>query len=129
MGILQARILEWVAIPSSRGSSQSRDQNQVFHIAGNSLPSEPPKKPKNTGEGSLPLLQQIFPTQESNRGLLHCTWILYQLSYQGSPYIHIHTHPHTHTIHTHTPTLFKVFSLLLLLLLSRFSRVRLCVTP
>ena len=34
MGILQARILEWVAIPSSRGSSQSRDQTQVFHIAG-----------------------------------------------------------------------------------------------
>ena len=32
------------------------------------------------------LLQQIFPTQESNRGLLHCRLILYQLSYQGSPY-------------------------------------------
>ena len=28
-GILQARILEWVAIPSSRGSSQPRDQTQV----------------------------------------------------------------------------------------------------
>ena len=32
--ILQARILEWVAIPSSRGSSQPRDQTQVSHIAG-----------------------------------------------------------------------------------------------
>ena len=31
--------------------------------------------------GSLSLLQQIFPTQESNQGLLHCRWILYQLSY------------------------------------------------
>ena len=31
------------------------------------------------------LLQGIFPTQESNRGLLHCRWILYQLNYQGSP--------------------------------------------
>ena len=31
------------------------------------------------------LLQGIFPTQGSNPGLLHCTWILYQLSYQGSP--------------------------------------------
>ena len=30
----------------------------------------------------LSLLQQIFPTQESNRGLLHCRQILYQLSYQ-----------------------------------------------
>ena len=33
-GILQARILEWVAVPFSRGSSQSTDQTQVFHIAG-----------------------------------------------------------------------------------------------
>ena len=47
-GILQARILEWVAFPSSRG---------------------------------------IFPTQGSNPGLLHCRWILYQLSHQGSPKI------------------------------------------
>ena len=31
------------------------------------------------------LLQGIFPTQESIWGLLHCRWILYQLSYQGSP--------------------------------------------
>ena len=34
MGILQARILEWVAMPSSRGSSQPRDQTQVSSIAG-----------------------------------------------------------------------------------------------
>ena len=27
---------------------------------------------------------EIFPTQESNQGLLHCRWILYHLSYQGS---------------------------------------------
>ena len=40
---------------------------------------------QNTGVGSRSLLQQIFPTQESNRGLLHCRWILYQLSDQGSP--------------------------------------------
>ena len=33
-GILQARILEWVAFPFSRGSSQPRDQAQVSHIAG-----------------------------------------------------------------------------------------------
>ena len=32
-GILQARILEWVAVPSSRGFSQSRDQTQVFYIS------------------------------------------------------------------------------------------------
>ena len=37
MGILQARIPERVAMPSSRGSSQSRDQTQVSHIAGGFL--------------------------------------------------------------------------------------------
>ena len=49
-----------------------------------SLPSEPPRKPKNTGEGRLSLLQDSFPTQELNQGLLHCSQILYQLSYQGT---------------------------------------------
>ena len=34
MGILQARILEWVAMPFSRGSSQPRDRTQVSRIAG-----------------------------------------------------------------------------------------------
>ena len=33
---------------------------------------------------SLSLLQQIFPTQELNWGLLHYRWILHKLSYQGS---------------------------------------------
>ena len=50
-----------------------------------SLPSEPPRKPKNTGMGSLTLLQRIFPTQESNQPFLHCRQILYQLRYKGSP--------------------------------------------
>ena len=70
-GILQATILEWVAIPFSRGSSQPRYRTQrssTLQVA--SLPSEPPGKPKNTGVGSLSLLQGIFPTQESNWGLL-----------------------------------------------------------
>ena len=40
---------------------------------------------QNTGVGSLSLLQQIFPTQGSKSGLLHCRWILYQLNHKGSP--------------------------------------------
>ena len=40
---------------------------------------------QNTGEGSLSLLQEIFQTQNSNQDLLHCRWVLYQLSYVGSP--------------------------------------------
>ena len=79
-GLLQARILEWVAFPFSRGSSQPTDQTQISRIAGDYLPAEPQGKPENTGVGSLFLLQE-----ELNWSLLHCRWILYQLSYQGSP--------------------------------------------
>ena len=38
-GILQARILEWIAFPFFRGPSQPRDQTQVSHIAGRSFTS------------------------------------------------------------------------------------------
>ena len=84
-GILQARILEWVAFPFSRGSSQTRDQTRSPTLQADSLPAEPPGKPKNTAVGSLSLLQWIFLTQESTRGLLHCRLILYQLSLSGKP--------------------------------------------
>ena len=40
---------------------------------------------KDTGVGCHALLQGIFPAQGSNPGLPHCKWILYSLSYQGSP--------------------------------------------
>ena len=106
-GILQARILEWVAVPFSRGSSQPRDQTQVSHItgrfpfsrgssqprdwtqvsgiAGGFLLSESPGKPMNTGVGSLFLLQGIFLTQGLNQGLLNCRRTLYQMGYEGIP--------------------------------------------
>ena len=41
---------------------------------------------KNTGVGCHALLQGIFPTQRSNSGFPHSRWILYSLSYQGSPF-------------------------------------------
>ena len=47
-GILQARILKWVAFPFSRGSSQPRDRTQVFCIVGSYLPAESQGKLKNT---------------------------------------------------------------------------------
>ena len=55
----------------------------LLALQADSLPSEPPGKLKNIEVGSLPFLQGIFPSQESNQGLLHWRWILYQLSYQG----------------------------------------------
>ena len=95
-GILQARILQWVAIPFSRGSSQHRNQTQVSFIAGRfftvwttreaqlGLYSPRNSPGQNTGVGNCSLRQGIFPTQGSNPGLLHCRRILYQLSHQGS---------------------------------------------
>ena len=51
-------------------------------LQANSVPAEPQGKPKNIGVDSLSLLQETFPTQELNQGLLHCRHI--PLSYQGS---------------------------------------------
>ena len=90
MGILQTRILKCVAMSSSRGYSQLRGQIQVSLLQEDSLSSESLGKPKNTGVGGLFLLQGIFLSQNSNWGLLHCRWILYQLSYKGSLYIPRH---------------------------------------
>ena len=44
-GISQATVLEWVAIPFSRGSSQPRDGTQISCIAGGFFPAGPPGKP------------------------------------------------------------------------------------
>ena len=56
-GILQAKILEWIAFPFSKGSSQPRSPTlQVDSI-------EAQGKPNNTGVGSLSLLHWILPTK------------------------------------------------------------------
>ena len=73
-GILQVRILEWVAMPSSRDLPNPGIEPRSPALQVDSLLSEPPGKPKDTGVGSLSLLQRIFPTEESNQ----CSrWILY----------------------------------------------------
>ena len=95
-GILQARILEWVAFSFSRGDLYNpgiEPRSPTSQV--DSLPAEPQGKPENTGVGSLPLLQGIFPTHESNQGLLHCRQILHQLSYQGSPHHNSSLYPCT----------------------------------
>ena len=51
-------------------------------LRGDSLPAEPPGKPKNTGVGSLSLPQGIFLTQESHWGPLHCRRVLHQLRHR-----------------------------------------------
>ena len=101
-------------MPSSKGSSQPRDQTQVSLIAGGFFTVWATKKSKNTGVGGLSLPEGIFPTQESNRGLMHRRQILYQLSgIPGKPLW----------------TLVDKKLVLRIVVLSRFSHVRLLVTP
>jgi len=71
-GILHARIPEWVAFPFSRGSFKPGIEPRYPALQADSLPAEPQGKLNITGVSSLYLLQQIFPTQDSNWGLLHC---------------------------------------------------------
>ena len=89
MVILQARILEWVAMPPPGDIPNPGTKSRSPVLQVDSILSEPQGKSKNTGVGSLSLLQGIFLTQESNWCLLHCRWILYQLSYQGSPHSNV----------------------------------------
>ena len=71
--ILQGLILEWVTIPFSRESFQSKPRSPTLQV--DSLPAEPPGKPKNTGVGSLSLLQRIFPTPELGSPTLQATYL------------------------------------------------------
>ena len=69
MEILQPKILEWSAMPSSRWSSQPGIEPRYPSLQAESFP-EPPGKLKNPGLCSLSLLPGNFLTQESNQGLL-----------------------------------------------------------
>ena len=54
-------------------------------LQADSLPVETPGKPKNTGVGSLSLLQGIYPTHGLKPGILHFRWILLPAEPQGKP--------------------------------------------
>ena len=117
-GILQARILEWVACPPPGGLPHPGIEPTSPALAGGFFISEPVGKPQSRVKcqslsrvqlfatpqsaahqtplsmgfsrqeywSGLPsLLLGIFPTQGSSLSLLHCRWILYSLSPQGSP--------------------------------------------
>jgi len=71
-------------MPSSRGSSQPSIKPRTPALQEDSLPSEPPGKPMNTGVGSLPLPWDL-PDPGIELGSPVLQQILYQLSYQGSP--------------------------------------------
>ena len=88
MGILQVRIQEWLAMPSSRGSSQPRERTQVSRIAGGFFTIWATREAHEYWVGSLSLLLKgsSWPRNPIRFPIcLHCWQILYQLSYQGSP--------------------------------------------
>ena len=58
--------------PSPGGLPNPEIEPRSPTLQADSLPADPQGKPKNTGVGTLYFLQGIFPTQESNQGLLHC---------------------------------------------------------
>ena len=80
--ILQAKVLEWAAIPFSKSESHSVVSDSLQPHGLHSPWNSPGQ---NTGVGDLSLLQGIFPVQGLNPRLSHCRWILYQLSHRGSP--------------------------------------------
>ena len=85
MGILQTRILKWVAIPSSRGSSQHRDWKQVSCIAGRFFTVWASREAQEYWSGSPIPSPEDLPNPGTEPGLQHWRQILYQLSYERSP--------------------------------------------
>ena len=68
-------------------------------LQADSLPAEPQGKPRDTGVGSLSLLQRIFQSQELNWGFLHCRQIFFlptELSVK--PQFLSYTHPTFHSV-------------------------------
>ena len=77
-GIHQARILEWISMPSSRGSSQPKDPicvSGVSCIEGSSLPPAPPGRPINTGFHGASTIKSLPAMQVPQE-----TWVLIPVS-------------------------------------------------
>ena len=88
-GILQARILEWVAMPSSRASSRPRDQTCicVLHWQVGSLPLAPPGKPKNTRLVAISFSRGSSPPRDGTQ--VSCASPALQAGFLPATYTHI----------------------------------------
>ena len=78
MGFPRQEYWSGLPYPPSQDLSNPGLEPRSPKLQVDSLLSEPPGNPKKTGVDSLSLLQGIFPTQESNPGLLPSRQILYQ---------------------------------------------------
>ena len=91
--IFQARLLEWVAVPFSRGSSQPRDQTQVSDIARGFFTSWPPGKPKNTGMGSYPFSSRSsWPRNQTTVSFIADRFFTNWAMREASMYTYTHTY-------------------------------------
>ena len=75
-GLLQDRILKWVAVPFSRGSSQPRDRTQVSHITGGFFTSWATREAQEYWSAWPIPSPADLPHPGIQLGLLHCRWIL-----------------------------------------------------
>ena len=110
-GILQSRILEWVAIPFSRGSSRLMDQ--VSCIVGRFLPSEPPGKPPGSHQINClnnPNYIVSYENRMKHRSLPLSIHTYKHNTHGKHTYIHLSqidtlkTQIHTNITHTHIHT-------------------------
>ena len=83
-GILQARILEWIAFPFSRGSSNQGSNPHLSHCRQIPCQLSHKESPRILEGVAYPFSSRS--SQELNWGLPHCRRILYQLGYEGSPW-------------------------------------------
>ena len=85
MGFLKQEYWSGLPFPSPGDLPNPGIKSRSPTLQTDSLPSEPPRKPKSTRVGSLSLLQGIYPTQGSNPHLLHCRQILYHWATREGP--------------------------------------------
>ena len=89
-GILQARILEWVAFPFSKGSSQPRDWTQVSHIAGRFFTSWQSMRSQRVGHGWAAFTLQTFCELISILDTFILSFFFYLISSRYVIYIYIY---------------------------------------
>ena len=126
-GLLQAKILEWVAMLSSRGSSQPRNQTRFPEVLADSLPPEPPGKPLSI----LRICQALFCLRILNllflllsdtfRSLIKCP--IFRKSFLDNSSIKFNSnHNSARQYHFSIPALFLFVTLKLLIMASPRSR-------
>ena len=94
MGILQVKIQEWVAMPSSRGSSQPRDRTQVSYIAGRFFTNWATREALSSPAPAKSQADRFSPPQPQH---CHWSWILMK--------VHIHSQTCVYAFCTSSPTL------------------------